>query len=184
MVILLTTLSLTIFRDLTEAIIAGVALGSLLFIHRMSAATLISAAPLAPEDRADSDAPRAPFDSAIAQDPDIAIYRITGAFFFAAAASAGAVLDNVAQGKKALIVDFSAVPMTDSTGARTIEGLAHKLTKKGVPVYVAGASADVAKTLAANGARAPLVAFAPTASAAAKDARARIGKPADPAPAA
>lgn len=183
MVILATTLLLTIFRDLTEAIVAGVALGSLLFIHRLSTATMISAAPLAPEDIADSEAPRAPFDPGASKDPDIAVYRIAGAFFFAAAASAGAVLDNVAQSRKALIIDFSSVPLTDSTGARTIESLAHKLARRGVAVYVAGASDDVRRTLTANGVRPPLVAFAPTAAAASVAARAGIAKAADPAPA-
>ena len=35
-VVLLATFLLTIFRDLTEAIVVGFALGSVLFIHRMS----------------------------------------------------------------------------------------------------------------------------------------------------
>jgi SulP family sulfate permease len=34
--VLLATFLLTVFRDLTEAIVVGFALGSLLFIHRMS----------------------------------------------------------------------------------------------------------------------------------------------------
>ena len=52
----------------------------------------------------------------IAANPDVVIYRITGAFFFGAAASIASVLDRIQDTHKALIVDFSAVPFLDSTG--------------------------------------------------------------------
>jgi len=48
------TFTLTIFRDLTEAILAGFLLGSVLFIHRMSrAAAVTTEMPYVAEDRAD-----------------------------------------------------------------------------------------------------------------------------------
>jgi len=52
--VLLVTLSLTVFRDLTEAIVVGFMLGSVLFIHRMSQTTSIETdLPFVPEDRPD-----------------------------------------------------------------------------------------------------------------------------------
>ena len=129
---LLVTFLLTIFRDLTEAIIIGFALGSVLFIHRMSkAATIEHHAPLVAEDKADdANGDRRPYNEALANHPDIVVYRISGAFFFGAAASIGAVLDRIADNHRVLIVDFAAVPFVDSTAVNTIEGLVHKAGKR------------------------------------------------------
>lgn len=60
-----------------------------------------------------ADVPGRPYDAATATDPDVAVYRITGAFFFGAAAMVGAVLDRIADRHKAFIIDFSAVPFID-----------------------------------------------------------------------
>ncbi len=43
-IVLLVTLLLTIFRDLTEGILVGFALGTVLFMHRMSEAIRVEAA--------------------------------------------------------------------------------------------------------------------------------------------
>ena len=72
------------------------------------------------------------------QDPTVVVYRISGAFFFGAAASIGAVLERIGDAQRNLIIDFSAVPFVDSTGAKTIEGLAHKAAQRGVGVYAHG----------------------------------------------
>ncbi|MGE3247192.1 MAG: SulP family inorganic anion transporter [Beijerinckiaceae bacterium] len=156
--VLLVTLLLTVFRDLTEAIVVGFALGSVLFIHRMSKATaIVSHAPFVPEDRADgADGPRQPYNPA-AGDPDIAVYRISGVFFFGAAASIGAVFDSIADTHKALVLDFTAVPFVDSTGANTIEGLARKAHRKNVQIYLAGTSHAVRESLFALGLKPPHV---------------------------
>jgi len=44
------------------------------------------------------------------------------------------------EAQRNLIIDFSAVPFVDSTGAKTIEGLAHKAAKRGVGVTLTGMS--------------------------------------------
>src|SRR5690606_25360792 len=121
--VLLATFLLTIFRDLTEAIVVGFALGSVLFIHRMSeAAAVETRTPFVPEDRADTaDGERAPYDEAEATNPDVVIYRIWGAFFFGSAASIGSVLDRISDRHRALIIDLAAVPFLDSTAANTLE---------------------------------------------------------------
>jgi SulP family sulfate permease len=144
-VILLVTFALTVFRDLTEAIVVGFAMGSLLFIHRMSQTTAVAQhTPFIAEDRADdADGARSAYDSRKAADPGIVIYRISGVFFFGAAASIGAVLDSIGEANRALIVDFSAVPFVDSTAARTMESLAHTFGKRGAKLYLTGASASV-----------------------------------------
>jgi sulfate permease, SulP family len=155
------TFFLTIFRDLTEAIIVGFALGSVLFIHRMSTATEIEThTPFVGEDLADADAPRGIYDETLTANPAIVIYRITGAFFFGAAATIGSVLDRISDTHRALIIDFAAVPFLDSTGANVIEGLARKARRRGVHLYVAGANRDISRALLAHGVKPPHVGFA------------------------
>jgi SulP family sulfate permease len=171
--VLLATLGITLFRGLTEAIVVGFALGSVLFIHRMSQTTAVeSTVPFVGEDTAD-DGSRGAYDEKAQQDPSVVVYRISGAFFFGAASSIGAVLERIGEGHRNLIVDFSAVPFVDSTGARTIEGLAHKASARGVGVYLTGTSANVKKELAAHGVRPPLVRIVSTIDQALNDIRKR-----------
>jgi SulP family sulfate permease len=159
--VLLTTFLLTIFRDLTEAIVVGFALGSVLFIHRMSKTTAVEAQiPFVVEDRADrANGRRTPYDETAASDPDVVVFRISGAFFFGAAASIGTVLERIADTYRAIIIDFSAVPFLDSTAANTIEGLAHKAARGGIRVILTGASPGVRKALLAHGINTPLAAY-------------------------
>jgi sulfate permease, SulP family len=157
--VLLATFGLTIFRDLTEAIIVGFGLGSVLFIHRMSQTTAIEThTPFVPEDKADfADGDRAPYDQAASDNPDVIIYRISGVFFFGAAASIGSVLDQIGEAQRALIVDFSAVPFVDSTAANTIEGLARKAERRGMTLYLSGTSHGVRRELFVHGLKPPAV---------------------------
>jgi len=174
-VVLLATLGLTLFRSLAEGIVVGFTLGVLLFIRRMSQTTAIEAhVPLVPEDVADDEGGRPPYDPGVATDPDLAIYRISGAFFFGAAASVGQVLDSIADRHRAFVVDFAAVPFIDSTAANTIAGVVAKARKHGVAVFVSGASQAIVRTLQGHGVKAPAVGFAPTIDAAVVAARAEI----------
>ena len=161
--VLLATFLLTVLRDLTEAIVVGFALGSVLFIHRMSKATAIEMhGPLVAEDKADdANGGRTPYDEARATDPDFVVYRIRGAFFFGAAASIGAVLDRIADAHRALILDFAAVPFLVSTAANTVEGMARKARRRGVRVDVTGTPEDVRRELFSHGVRPPLARYKP-----------------------
>lgn len=161
------TFALTIFRDLTEAIIVGFALGSVLFIHRMSRTTAVtSQVPFVRRDEADTAYPRTVYDETAVAQSDVVVYRITGALFFGATASIGSVLDQIQDSHRALIVDFSEVPFLDSTGANMIEGLAHKTHKRGVALWLTGTRRDMRRELLAQGLRRPLVRYASSVSAA------------------
>jgi SulP family sulfate permease len=174
--VLLATFLLTIFRDLSTGIVVGFALGSLLFIHRMSQSISVeSEAPLAPEDVADTaGGERAPYDATKSVDPDILVYRISGAFFFGAASAVGSVLERISDGHRALIVDFSAVPFLDSTAASTIAGLARRAKARGVATLITGANADVKRELSVHGASA-LIDFRATIGTAIAAFRAKDG---------
>jgi len=173
-VVVLATFGLTVLVGLTEAIIVGFSLGTLLFLHRMAQSAGVEVhVPQVPEDQGDADG-RPPYDPALATDPDIAVSRISGAFFFGAAASVGSALDRIADRHKAFILDFSAVPFIDSTAANTIGGIAAKAQKNGVRLLVAGATPAVARTLYTHGLRPPAVPFEATLEQALLTARAAI----------
>ena len=157
------TFFLTVFRDLTEAIVVGFALGSVLFIHRMSRATGVEThRSLVLGDEADDAHPRGAYREEAAANPEVVVYRINGALFFGASASIGSVLDRIHDSHKALIVDFSNVPFLDSTGANMIEGLAHKARKRGVALWLTGASRDMRRLFLTHGLKKPLVRYART----------------------
>lgn len=166
------TFFLTIFRDLNEAIVVGFALGSVLFIHRMSRTTDVEAdGAFIGLDEADTVHPRGNYDEEQAQNPDLVIYRITGALFFGATASIGSVLDRIQDTHKALIVDFSSVPFLDSTGANMIEGLAYKTQKRGVALWLTGASREIQRVFATHGLEPPTVHYATTVDEAVAEVR-------------
>jgi sulfate permease, SulP family len=155
--VLLATFLLTIFRDLTEGILVGFALGAVLFINRMAQVTGIEAeTPWVAADRADDGGgDRVPYDSRLAADPDVLVYRITGAFFFGAASAVGTVLDSIADTRKAFVVDFAAVPFLDSTAANAISRVATKAERQGIRLFITGASPTVRRALLTHGVRPP-----------------------------
>jgi SulP family sulfate permease len=158
-VVLLATFLLTVFRDLTEGIVVGFALGAVLFIHRMAATTGIQEhAPRVTADQADA---HLPYDPTLATDRQVVVYRISGAFFFGAAATVGAVLDRIADERRAFVLDFSAVLFVDSTAANVIAGIGRKAERNGVRVYVTGAVPGVRRMLLQAGARRPQVRYLP-----------------------
>ncbi len=154
-VVLLATFLLTVFRDLTEGIVVGFALGAVLFIRRMAGATGIEAL----ADRPDAVDRRAPYDSKLATDEEVVVYRLSGAFFFGTASILNAVLDRIGDRHKALVVDFSAVPFVDSTAANAIAAIARKAGRHEVRVFVTGATPAVRHALLAAGARRPQVRY-------------------------
>ena len=185
--VLLATFLLVVFRDLTEGILVGFGLGALLFLHRMAHAVEVERPwPIMEEDAADSadGEARQPYDSALATDPDIILYRISGAFFFGAAANVAAALDEIGEHPKVYLIDFSAAPFIDSTAAATIEGFCRKAQRHGAIVSIVGALPAIRRVLLTHGVRPPQVRFWASVSEAMADARREVdGKAeAEPAP--
>ncbi len=167
--VLLATFLIVVFRDLTEGIVVGFALGSILFIDRMAKTS--RSRPISrwcQDDVADSSG--SAYDSSEASDADTVVYRISGAFFFGAASTVGTVLDRIADQRKNFILDCSAVPFFDSTAANVIEGAAHKARRAGVRFIIAGASPQTRRMLINHGVKRPLVTYA----ASIRDARAQL----------
>lgn len=145
--VVLATFLLVVFRDLTEGIVVGFALGGLVFIRRMSEAAQVEPA---------GDAIIPP---EVAADENRVTYRLRGPYFFGAAARLGSVLDRIADHPRAFVVDFTDVPFIDSSGARSFELLANKVARKGGILYLVGVRPGVRQSLMAQGANEPLVRF-------------------------
>jgi SulP family sulfate permease len=153
--VLSATFLLVIFRDLTEGIIVGFVLGAFLFIERMARHVQVSEQPgdLFADD---GDAPERPFRTT---DPDTVVYRISGVFFFGAAATVAAVFDRIADSHRNFILDCSSVPFLDSSAANVIEGAVRKAGRGGVRVLIAGASPEARAMLEAHHVKAPAVEY-------------------------
>ncbi|MCR6499613.1 SulP family inorganic anion transporter [Shinella sp. CPCC 101442] len=165
--VVIVTFLLVVFRDLTEGIVVGFLLGAVLFIDRMGKAVdireesvprLVRAVENAGED--DGGLPERPV---AADDPDTVVYRISGVFFFGAAASVGSVLDRIADQRRNFVLDCTEVPLIDSTAASVIEGLVRKASRSGVQVYIAGLKPDMRRLLEAHDLHAHVV-FTATAN--------------------
>lgn len=159
-VVLLVTFALVMFRDLTEGIVVGFALGAVLFIDRMAKSIAIEAdVPMTLDDVADAGED---YDAGQASDADTVVYHISGAFFFGAASTVGTVLDRIADQRRNFILDCAGVPFFDSTAANVLEGAARKAQRSGVRFIIAGVSPEVRTMLVKHGLRFPLVTYADT----------------------
>ena len=52
---------------------------------------------------------------------EVVVYRITGALFFGATAAVSSALDSIGQHPAVFVLDFSDVPLVDSTAAKALE---------------------------------------------------------------
>ena len=171
-VVLMATFLLTIFADLTVAIGVGVTLGAFIFLHRMAEAVEVETGrPVFREDERDATGP-ARTGLGLASDQDVVVYRISGAFFFGATSAVSSVLERIGSQPKVLILDFSEVPLVDSTAAAALAGIVRKQSSAGVRIYFAGADRRVRRELLIAGLRKPAVRYV----ASVEDAVARAGR--------
>lgn len=146
-IVVVVTFLLVVFRDLTEGIVVGFALGGLVFIRRMSETASAARLP-APETTGAVTAERV-------------VYRLSGPYFFGAAAMLGSALDRFAERPRAFVLDFTEVPFVDSSGAHSFELLARKMARRGGQLFITGANVEVRRVLLAQGLREPHVRYLP-----------------------
>lgn len=158
-VVLMATFLLVIFRDLTEGIVVGFSLGALLFLHRMAQSVAIDKGPfpdgIGMADRADTPQKSEHFP----QSDDVVVFRISGAFFFGAAAAVIAAIERLGERPKAYVLDFSAVSFLDSSAAAAIEGFIRKAKTQNAQIFVAAPQSSLRRTLLLHGVRPPQVKF-------------------------
>lgn len=173
--VLLATFLLTIFRDLTEAILVGVVLGSFLFMHRMAQLMAVEGLPaFLAEDEADRVTEPGQADGgASISDPDLVVYQIAGPLFFGTSSTLAAVLERIGRYPRVLVLDLSGVPLADAPAAASLLAFARQARRHGTQVFIAGATRPVRRALLEQGLRKPLVRFTRTV-AAARDAAERV----------
>jgi SulP family sulfate permease len=165
--VLLATFLLTVFVDLTTAITVGVVAGSFLFLHRMAETVEVEGGTLATEDQADNGED----GKLTGGNSDVFVFRISGAFFFGATARVSTILERIGERPRVFILDFSAVPLIDSTAAKALHGLVHKLQRSGTRIYFTGVRASVAAALVKSGLREPVVTYSESVESAREIAR-------------
>ena len=156
--VLLATFGLTIFVDLITGITVGVVMGALLFLHRMAEAVEV-------EDDV-ADAPGQHYDATTATDRDVMVYRINGAFFFGATARVLTALERVGAPPRLFILDFTDVPLIDTTASHSLVAFVNKLKRAGTEVCFAAAKPKVRHELTLSGLKPPLVRYAASVAAA------------------
>jgi SulP family sulfate permease len=106
---------------------------------------------------------------------DIFVFRISGALFFGATAGVSTILDRIGEHPRVFILDFSAVPIIDSTAARALHGFVHKLQRSGTRIYFSGARTGVRRTLISAGLKRPAVLYSDSVDSARTAARETSG---------
>jgi SulP family sulfate permease len=154
--------------------VVGFSLSALLFIHRMSHSVQVEGVGVPPQDDS-SDDDRESARTAIyhqVSGRNVVIYRITGAFFFGAAAAVAAALDRIAERPGFFVLDFEGVAVMDSTAATTINAFVRKQRARGARVFIAGASDAVRQELVTHGAGEPEIRFLADVTTALRECRA------------
>lgn len=160
--VLLICLALTVLFDMVLAVGVGLLLASALFIKRM--ADLSSGA-----------------QASVSQDPrqalpdNLAMYRIQGPLFFAAADKALRTLSQFDDRVRHLIIDMAAVPSMDMSALVLFEQALLDMQQRGIHVYMTGVKPQIRLKLqrAGVGARRDIRSFAATPERAAQWIRAQ-----------
>ncbi|HEY9686026.1 MAG TPA: SulP family inorganic anion transporter, partial [Coleofasciculaceae cyanobacterium] len=125
--VMLVVLGLTVFVDLIIAVIAGIALASVLFVKNLSDVEPSTHHDL-PEDELPHGLPKE-------LSREIYRYRFKGPLYFGEARNFSAVMDKL-KGIRYLILDFEHVPMIDQTGAFALEDAIERAQRQGVKVFL------------------------------------------------
>ncbi|MEI9989394.1 MAG: SulP family inorganic anion transporter [Rhizomicrobium sp.] len=147
-VILVLTFALTVFVDLSVAIGVGLVMASFLFMHRMAGVVETRMNMSLMED--DVDDLLLPDGTAINRrslPPGVEVFRLSGPFFFGAAATFEEVLARAGGRPKTLILTMDAVPLIDATGAATLAKFVATAAARGTRIILSGLQADPAKVL-------------------------------------
>jgi SulP family sulfate permease len=139
--VMLTTLLLAVFADISIAVEVGVILAMLNFFRRMTSAV---------EVRSLDEAEIASRTSASVADnvPDgVVVFTIDGPFFFGAVEEFDAALLHSGTDPRAIVIKLASVPFIDLTGLVALKDAVEALEKRGVIVAMCGANDEVAARL-------------------------------------
>lgn len=130
-IVLITTFILTIVFDLTVAVEVGLLLAGIFFIRKITDLTHVSQEETTHEEDART-------DSRVRAPKGVLVYRVYGALFFGAADKLEAVLHQQHSEPDVLILKMDEVITLDASALHTLEGLHHKLRKRGKHLVISG----------------------------------------------
>lgn len=164
--VLLICLLLTVLFDMVLAVGVGLLLASALFIRRMAELSGGGAQPRQ-------------HDRALADLPDsVALYRIQGPLFFAAADKALEAISRFDNEVRYMVIDMRAVPSMDMSALVLFDKALSELAQRGIAVYLLGVKAQIRLKLkrAGIGASRDMRIFVATPELAAKMIRTRLAE--------
>lgn len=137
--VFLTCFALTVLVDMVVAITVGVLLASVLFVREIAAMTRVSDITASARVKA--------------YDPpaDWAVFKISGALFFAAADRVFAELAELAGERRMLVLYMDGVPVMDAGGLAALQGFLARCEQAGTRVRIADLQFQPLKTLARAG---------------------------------
>ncbi len=143
--VLVTTFFLTIFFDLTVAIMVGLLMAMVLFIRRIMEVTQVSVV------RSSLDLSH---DGEVAHDDEVLdvadgveVYSIDGPFFFGVASKFDSVMAEIGERAAVRVIRMRRVPFMDSTGVHNLEALVRSSQESGIKIILSGVLPEVRVTL-------------------------------------
>lgn len=139
--VLVTTFLLTVFFDLTIAIVLGLLIAMLTFMRRMSEVTQVSVA----KGQLDlsNDTEHAYSEDVLDIPAGVEVYHIDGPFFFGVASKFDSVMQRVGEKSKVRIIRMRRVPFMDSTGVHNLQSLITSSQDSGIKVILSGVKPSV-----------------------------------------
>ena len=177
-IILAATALLTVFVDLSVAIAVGVALASMLFMHRMAETpgVHLGTGPLVLEDEVDGSVPRS---VVMTQElpSGVRVFDFRGPLFFGASARIGTLLKALGDWPRVLILRMREVPLIDATAIEALQEIAVLSQRHGCRIIIAGLQAQPREALHRYGfLRENRITLAPSSATALEKAHALLGK--------
>ncbi len=129
-VILLVTLTLTVFTDLVVAVNIGVVLAMLHFLRRMADSVAVHQQDCSMLGR------ELGLDDAKRWPEDVLVYTVEGPFFFAAADAFQRALAGTHTDPGTVIIRLGRVPFIDATGLQALDAVVSDLQRRGVRVML------------------------------------------------
>lgn len=144
--VMLVVLGLTVFVDLIIAVLAGVALASMLFVKQMSDSGSSATGDFETLEELRQTTEHIPENVR----KSIHSYQLNGPLFFGEAKNLADAVEKLAEAKY-IILRFYNVPLVDQTGAYALENAVDKWESKGTKVLFVGMQPHIKQTLEATG---------------------------------
>jgi sulfate permease, SulP family len=135
-VVLLTTFLLTVLVDLTVAVEVGMVLAAFLFMKSMAELTEVKAI------QQEMNGENGEHLRDLSVPPDVAIFSIRGAFFFAAVHKLMEIERSLVKKPRALVLDMSDVLHMDSSGLHVLDRIRRECQSQNIRLILAGIHAQ------------------------------------------